>query len=75
MLAYGVPARTQDDYMCMSDSAAMECMHQFFGVVVALFGELYLQSPTAKYTARIMARNAARGFLGMLGRINCMRWH
>jgi hypothetical protein len=60
MLAYGALVRTQDDYMRMSDSTAMECMHQFFSAVVALFRELYLQSPTARYIVRIMARNAAR---------------
>jgi hypothetical protein len=29
MLAYGAPADTQDDYLRMSESTAMECMYKF----------------------------------------------
>ena len=42
MLAYGAPADTQDDYMCMAESTGHECMYRFCKAVVVLFGELYL---------------------------------
>ena len=74
MLAYRDPADTQDDYMRMAESTAQECMYRFCKAVVAVFGELYLRSPTAEYTAWIMVRNAARGFPRMVGSIDSMHW-
>jgi hypothetical protein len=39
---------------------------------MAVFGELYLRSPTPQDNEQILAINAARGFPGMLGSIDCM---
>jgi hypothetical protein len=35
MLAYGAPGDAQENYICMANSTAMECMYRFCKEVVA----------------------------------------
>ncbi|XP_024314136.1 uncharacterized protein LOC100829059 [Brachypodium distachyon] len=70
LLAYGIPADTQDDYLRMAESTAIDCMYRFCRAIVAVFGEQYLRTPTAEDTARIMAQNAERGFPGTAPAVN-----
>jgi hypothetical protein len=72
MLAYGAPGDSSDDYLRMAESTAFDCFYQFCRAVIAVFGDIYLKSPTVKDTAQILAFNEARGFPGMLGSIDCM---
>jgi hypothetical protein len=72
MLAYGAHGDSTDDYLRMADSTAFEYFYRFCMAVIAVFGDTYLRSSTVQDTAQILAFNEARGFLGMLGSIDCM---
>jgi hypothetical protein len=40
--------------------------------VIAVFDIVYLIEPTVEDTVRLLSINEERGFLGMIGRIDCM---
>ena len=42
--------------------------------MVAIFLEEYLRSPNNDDITRLLAHSQNRGFLGMLGNIDCMHW-
>ncbi|XP_073353886.1 uncharacterized protein [Aegilops tauschii subsp. strangulata] len=46
-------------------------MYKFCQAVIEVFGPEYLRQPTAADIERLLATNAARGFPGMLGSIDC----
>jgi hypothetical protein len=60
MFAYGGPGDAHDDYICMDESTAMECMYRFCRAVVVVFGPRYMRTPNEKDTRRILAQNEAR---------------
>ena len=72
MLAYGVPGDLVDEYVRMSESTCLEALYRFCRAVVAVFGPEYLQESNVTDTAQLLEINAARGFPGMLGSIDCM---
>jgi hypothetical protein len=74
MLAYGAPGDSVDDYLRMAESIALDCFYRFCMAVIAVFGDIYLRSPTVEDTTQILTFNEARGFPGMLGSIDCMHW-
>ncbi|XP_071683178.1 uncharacterized protein [Lolium perenne] len=73
-LAYGAPPDIANDYLRMAESTCTETLYNFCRVVIAVFAKDYLRAPKADDTAWILQKNAARGFHGMLGSINCMYW-
>ena len=74
MLAYGIPTDLVDDNLAMGESTAIKCVKRFVVAIVRLFGEKYLRAPNEEDTARLLEENAARGFKGMIGSIDCMHW-
>ena len=72
MLAYGIPGDLVDEYVRMSETTCLMSMYKFCQAVIEVFGPEYLRQPTAADTERLLATDAARGFPGMLGSIDCM---
>ena len=52
MIAYGIPADNQDDYLRMSESTALTVMYRFARAMVAVFGPHYLRGPTERSEER-----------------------
>jgi hypothetical protein len=74
MLAYGIPADLIDDHLAMGESTAIKCVNRFVVAIVQVFCTTYLRAPNAEDAVRLLEENAARGFPGMLGSIDCMHW-
>ncbi|XP_071676980.1 uncharacterized protein [Lolium perenne] len=73
-LAYGSPPDTTTDDLRMAELTCSQTLYRFCHAVIPVFGKYYLRAPRADYTTRILENNAAEGFLGMLGSIDCMHW-
>ncbi|CAJ2675676.1 unnamed protein product [Trifolium pratense] len=71
ILAYGSPADSVDDYVRIGESTTLECLDRFVMGVCTIFGAQYMRRPNNEDIARLLQINAARGFPGMLGSIDC----
>ena len=74
MLAYGIPADATDEYVKIGESTTIESMKRFCQAIVEIFTEQYLRSPNAVDIARLLYISAQRGFLEILGSLDCMHW-
>ena len=74
MLSYGVVADFMDEYVRIAETTTITSMKKFVTAVVAIFPEEHLRSPNNEDIARLLAHGQNRGFLGVLGSIDCMHW-
>jgi hypothetical protein len=74
ILAYGVAADLTDEYCRIGESTAIESLYKFCDVVITLYGDYYLRSPTEDDVKRILDENEKRGFPGLLGSLDCTHW-
>jgi hypothetical protein len=72
MIANGVAADATDEYVCVGESIAIECLRKFVVAVVEVFGPEYLKLPNEHDTVRLLAIGESRRFSGMLDSIDCM---
>ena len=71
MLEYA-QADATDEYIKIGESTAVESCKRFCRVVVELFAEHYLRSPTSNDVARLLHVGKNCGILGILGSLDCM---
>lgn len=74
VMAYGSSADSLDENLRMAESTVLLCLKRFAACVISQFGSEYLRAPTARDIVRILTMNAARGFPGMMGSVDCMHW-
>ena len=75
MLAYGVAFDAVHEYTGVTRTVARECLYAFCDWIDAHHGGTYLGVWTPEAIKTEMDINAARGFKGMLGSIDCTHWH
>ncbi|XP_026438973.1 uncharacterized protein LOC113337520 [Papaver somniferum] len=73
-LCKSIAADSTDDYVRMGASTVYMYVKRFTRVIVGHFGPRYMRLPTREDTERLLAENAARGFPGMLGSVDCMHF-
>ncbi|KAH9121593.1 hypothetical protein AeMF1_006771 [Aphanomyces euteiches] len=74
MLAYGASADSIDENLELSERTTLKSLRCFCESVIENFGDEYLREPTDDDISLLLGVNAKRGFVGMLGSIDCMHW-
>jgi hypothetical protein len=74
MLAYGTSADQLDEFVRLGASTVLLTLQKFCESVIRIYGAEYLRKPTPADLELLLAENAARGFPGMIGSIDCMHW-
>ncbi|XP_028075723.1 uncharacterized protein LOC114277966 [Camellia sinensis] len=75
ILQYGMPANAVDEHIRIGESTAIAALNFFTRSIVATYEVVYLRSPNEVDVARLLQEGEQRGFLGMLGSLDCMHWH
>jgi hypothetical protein len=67
MLAYGGNVDCNNEYLQLSETTSLKCMHCFCNVIVSIY-------EAQDNLERLLKIGAQRGFPGMLGSLDCMHW-
>ncbi|KAF8411112.1 hypothetical protein HHK36_003651 [Tetracentron sinense] len=74
ILAYGLSVDHCDEYQKIGESTVIESLKHFCEAVIALYDGQYLRSPNEQDIACLLQEGEERGFVGMLGSLDCMHW-
>ncbi|XP_076909480.1 uncharacterized protein LOC143566756 [Bidens hawaiensis] len=74
VLAYGTSTDAHDEYLRMSEAVTRASLIKLVKGVISCFIQEYLRRPKDDDLARLLHVGAERGFLGMVGSIDCMHW-
>ncbi|KAI5316622.1 hypothetical protein L3X38_036329 [Prunus dulcis] len=74
MLTYGCSADCTNEYCRLGESITHEYLRKFCFVMEAMYGQWYLRPPNSANLYRLLHKASHRGFLGILGNLNCMHW-
>lgn len=74
VLAYGKSYDEVDELCEMSTTSVRESFQEFVREIVNVFGDEYLRAPRESDLLRILGINAARGFPGCVGSLDCQHW-
>lgn len=74
LLAYEIVADAVDEKIGIAESTTLMCFERFCQVVTNNFEDEYSRSPTIADTGRILTLSSKRGFLCMIGSIDCSKW-
>jgi hypothetical protein len=65
---------TIDVYLKLEKITVLECLEYYCLGIIEYFEDGFLHRPTVADTQRLLAKTEERGFLGILGSIDCMYW-
>ncbi|XP_068314889.1 uncharacterized protein [Pyrus communis] len=74
MMAYGSLADSIDETHGMSESTCLHTLEQFCDIIVQVYKDKYLREPNQEDLNRLIHKAEDRGFLGMIGSLDCMHW-
>ncbi|CAN1337039.1 hypothetical protein LINPERPRIM_LOCUS37420 [Linum perenne] len=74
MLAYGTTVDIVDEYLRIDEKSTSKCVKRYVKAVNTMFGDEYLKRLNVEDIERLLHVGQQRGFLGMLGSIDCMQW-
>ncbi|XP_026419577.1 uncharacterized protein LOC113315526 [Papaver somniferum] len=72
--AKGIAPNSLDDYTQMAACTIYFYAKKFMDAIIWIYNGRYMRQPTTQDIERILAKNEARGFPGMLGSVDCFHW-